>query len=865
MTTLPVHAARQRAVNIVPQSDIPTLSPSHLDSLRGSGISDDIIRERGYRTVARQSDLIALGFSERQAATAKNGHVLVIPLHGVDGGICGYIARPDSPRIDPKSGKPRKYELPPKSRQILDVPPGCRDKISDPSIPLFITEGAKKADAAVSAGLTCIDLAGVWNWRGTNKVGGTTALPDWESIALNDDRQVYIVFDSDVTIKPGVWLAASRLGAVLRSKHAHVSYIILPALNNGNKCGLDDWLAENNNDTNALLQLACQALPPNPHNLGLGDDGKHQILFEVNDESGHWIARDDGIWIEVETNDPIDGTISTLQPLANFTARIVASVTRNDGAETHHHERIEWRLGSHVSVVDAEAIDLLEHPDRVAREALGPGAIIPFKIPPRRLGEAISRFSSLSPIQELMIYTHLGWEYIDKKPVYLSAGATIGAHGVVDGLAAEPPPALCGFKLPPPPDNPILAIRSVLKLLEIAPDRIMVPLLGAVWRAPIGDVDWALALSGHTGVRKSTLAALAQSFWVPDARYDHLPSSFMATANSIADLEFLAADALLVVDEYTPRGSDGEQARYGATAERILRGASNHAGRTRMRADGSIKPDRPPKSLVLVTGESEIEGESLRARTIMIEVEGGDVPTGAALSACQQCAQAGTYTQAMSAWIQYIAYATPAQMRQRLREFPNLIGNAGHDRSRRNLNDVASVWLEWLTWAARVGGISSEERIALSERVIVAITELAKTQERQIAEASVGERFVRLLLSSLNAGQAGITPLGTITSQVQTWATALEHAKPSVGWVAGHELWLDPGAATAVVKEQARKEGQPLAASPRSIAADLHRARLFLDVDPRQYSVRRSVFGRRSRVWVLAVSALVGEESPGNT
>ncbi len=30
---------------------------------------------------------------------------------------------------------------------------------------LFITEGARKADAAVSKSLCCVDLLGVWNWR----------------------------------------------------------------------------------------------------------------------------------------------------------------------------------------------------------------------------------------------------------------------------------------------------------------------------------------------------------------------------------------------------------------------------------------------------------------------------------------------------------------------------------------------------------------------------------------------------------------------------------------------------------------------------------------------------------------------------
>jgi hypothetical protein len=62
-----------------------------------------------------------------------------------------------------------------------------------------------------------VSLLGVWNWRGTNERGGKMALPEWELIALND-RQVYIVFDSDVMLKPQVHVALVRLKHFLEVK-----------------------------------------------------------------------------------------------------------------------------------------------------------------------------------------------------------------------------------------------------------------------------------------------------------------------------------------------------------------------------------------------------------------------------------------------------------------------------------------------------------------------------------------------------------------------------------------------------------------------------------------------------------------------
>jgi len=129
----------------------------------------------------------------------------------------------------------------------LDVPLPARRSIGEPSRPLLITEGARKADSAVSAGLCCIALLGVWSWRGTNELGGKTVLSDWESVALKGadgvGREVYIVFDSDILTKASVHAALVRLKSFLELRGAIVRVIRLPAGEGGTKVGLDDFLA----------------------------------------------------------------------------------------------------------------------------------------------------------------------------------------------------------------------------------------------------------------------------------------------------------------------------------------------------------------------------------------------------------------------------------------------------------------------------------------------------------------------------------------------------------------------------------------------------------------------------------------------
>lgn len=189
------------------------LSPSHQAMLlEESGINVQLVQQRGYRTVKHKADLERLGFGRAQ----RNVPALLIPIYGPTGEIVLYQSRPDNPRIG-KGGKPIKYETPAGSRMALDVHPATRGRLGDPTVPLFITEGVKKGDALVSKGLCAISLIGVWNWRGTNEQGGKTALPEWEYVALNG-RQIYIVFDSDVMLKPEVHAALARLKSFLEGR-----------------------------------------------------------------------------------------------------------------------------------------------------------------------------------------------------------------------------------------------------------------------------------------------------------------------------------------------------------------------------------------------------------------------------------------------------------------------------------------------------------------------------------------------------------------------------------------------------------------------------------------------------------------------
>jgi hypothetical protein len=113
--------------------------------------------------------------------------------------------------------------------------------LGDPDIPLFVTEGVKKADSLASKDACAIALLGVWNFKGKNDLGGVSFLADFDHIDLNK-REVNIVFDSDVMTKNGVSQALDRLTEHLQRKGATVGRVYLPPGEHG-KQGVDDYFA----------------------------------------------------------------------------------------------------------------------------------------------------------------------------------------------------------------------------------------------------------------------------------------------------------------------------------------------------------------------------------------------------------------------------------------------------------------------------------------------------------------------------------------------------------------------------------------------------------------------------------------------
>jgi hypothetical protein len=310
-----------------------------------------------------------------------------------------------------------------------------------------------------------------------------------------------------------------------------------------------------------------------------------------------------------------DGGEKGAYPLCNFAARISEEIILDDGSgETQHTFLITGSLESgtplpHARVPSTEFARMswpLGHWGATAIVKAGQGA-------KDQLREAIQLFSN--DTKRRTVYRHTGWREIEGQWIFLHDGGGIAAEGQIANVNVELDGKLAGYALPEPPfgDELVQAVRASLDLLNLARHPVTAPGLGAVYRAVLGPADASLLYDGPTGVGKSEWAALCQQHFGASLDRLNLPGAWTSTANAIEAQMFFVKDALLVLDDFKPGGGRSEMDSWHAKADRVFRAAGNSSSRQRCWADGRVRADRPPRCLVMATGEDRPRGESCAA------------------------------------------------------------------------------------------------------------------------------------------------------------------------------------------------------------------------------------------------------------
>jgi hypothetical protein len=355
---------------------------------------------------------------------------------------------------------------------------------------------------------------------------------------------------------------------------------------------------------------------------------------------------------------------------------------------------------------------------------------------------------------------------------------------------------------------------------------------------------------------------------------------------------FTLKESLLVIDDFKPGGSRFDIQRAHREADRYLRAQRNRSGRTRMRADGTLRLGRPPRGLTISTGEETPWGQSLRAGLVILELKpppgagvNGDVDFDipeeghrGKLTLAQEAAKAGVYAQLTAAFLRWFAprYESFRVDLEVEKLMETIASGAAHRRTPRNLAHLAvglKLFLEFAEERGAIDGRLSEERW---QDWLQALREVAQCQGGLQDDDNPAMRFLSLIRSAVSSGRAHVaTPEGrepalegSYTPETWGWRRvkggplAQDELRPQgerIGWVELENLYLEPDSSFTVAQKLGSDQGKPLEITAHTLGARLRDQGLLKSRDSTRETtrVRVTVEGRRTPCFHFHVDALL--------
>jgi hypothetical protein len=294
-------------------------------------------------------------------------------------------------------------------------------------------------------------------------------------------------------------------------------------------------------------------------------------------------------------------------------------------------------------------------------------------------------------------------------------------------------------------------------------------------------------------------------------------------------------------------------------AARLMRAQGNHAGRGRMRSDGTLRPAKPPRGLILGTGEDLPAGQSLHARMEIVEVLQGDIP-GAKLTKCQADAKAGLYAQATSSFIRWLAPRLDEVRREFFESVAKLRIQYQHKHPRTNdiRAQLTATYAVFVDFLLDTQVMDKDEADEFKGRIDRGLKQAADAQEKFGQSQDPCVRFAELLSSAISSGDAHVAARqGTAPHGCETawgWRPAEQYAgwRPQgvrVGWLDGDDLYLDLAASYRAAQKMAA-DGTGVEVSSSTLPRRLREAGVLLSTDKARQTltVRRQIEGRQHEV-----------------
>ena len=529
------------------------------------------------------------------------------------------------------------------------------------------------------------------------------------------------------------------------------------------------------------------------------------------------------------------GNPTTPAVLANFQARIVEEISRDDGLKRSKEFHIVASLDTGrpllPALVPADKFDGLAW---IKKEWGAAATVAPGRSLSPHLGAAIQAHSR--GFKRRTVYAHSGWQQIGGVWRYLHGG---GASGPGESVEVDLGENLGAYRLPAPAG--LEAAQASLRFLDVAPWEVTAPLLASVYLAPFADllkIDFSLWLFGPTGSMKSTLAALALCHF---GRFDrlNLPGSWFSTVNSLERLCFILKDSLIVIDDFMPAASAKDFHGMSERAGRLIYQAGNRSGRGRLAPDLSARPNYYPRGLILSTGEMLLPGQrqSATARYLGIELDPKKTPIDKARLTTAQ-GETHLYAGAMAAYLEDLASRldeAQEELRANFEAYRGAFQGAIHARIPEIQAWLAVGFEMAMRFFVGQGTITESQRYEMEKRAWQVWEALGKAHAQRIQGETPTLKFLAILTELFLTRR--------IFAESAASSALLEGAKPPrgnlLGWkdnqtdnayLVGYAdetmVYLLPDQAYKAVNEVIRSQGDYLALGKNEMLAALAREEL---------------------------------------
>ncbi|MBP2656785.1 MAG: hypothetical protein H6Q73_4354 [Firmicutes bacterium] len=653
--------------------------------------------------------------------------------------------------------------------------------------PIYIVEGEKDVQS-----LTAIGIAATCNSGGAGK---------WKEVHskyIQPGRLIIILPDND---EPGRKHAAD-VAQQLHNRDSKVKIVNLPGL--APKGDISDWLTVGHTK-DELLNIVDAAEYWEPEKVPEVDE-KYTEWRELYKGTGFTVDR----WGRLcQIKATKDG--SEERPLAEFVARIIREVTRDNGheEETKIAFEIEGRLPNGKllppRIVNAAEFSAMNWP----LKAWGADALVLAGSAIKdALRVAIQATAKVAKKDQL--YCHTGWRQIDGRWVYLHGGGVIGTNNLQVDLS-EGGQQLARYKLPDTVADIQAAGRVAVRLMDIADRRVTLPLLATVFLTPLCDLmrrmghepTFLVWLYGHTGQRKSSIAAMFLCFFGNFSR-DSLPANFRDTKNMTEKLTFLLKDSLLVVDDFHPVANAKDRAEMTGKAQSLLRAYGDRAARGRMNADTTLKAGYPPRGMCIVTGEDIPDvGESGAARMVAVEIPRGGVNLEV-LSECQEMVtMLPEFMRGYLIWLSGRLDHVDEESKV-FRDLRKAAQANTHGRIPEIVAWLTMGMISGATYLESIGTINAIEKDSIVKNTWDILLKLAKDQAEQVREAKPSERFITGLRELMNSEAVQILSIDAFT---------IKDEQRFIGWFDDGFLYLLPGRVYGAIQQHFREQGREIGVS----------------------------------------------------